>query len=72
MSDQRLTCIHQPLGVQGLCYECELEYLEDPSGWMEFGDHPDGLQRWEMLKQEMIRRRNEPNVVEYNDEDIPF
>ena len=48
MSD--LTCIHRE---QGLCPECQAAYDTDPAAFAEFGDHADGLRRWEELKADM-------------------
>jgi hypothetical protein len=42
-----LTCIHAD---RGLCPDCREEYEEDPSGWLEYGQHPAGLARWRALQ----------------------
>jgi len=47
MSD--LTCIHAP----GLCPKCREEYDEDPTAWLEFGDYPEGIARWQRLQEEI-------------------
>lgn len=68
-----MTCIHQP---KGLCPACEQEYQIDPDAWIEFGDHPDGIQRWKDLQAEMEQDRLNAMAGESgpstNDPDVPF
>jgi len=37
-------CIHQE---HGLCARCTEAWEEDPMAYLEFGDHPAGVRRWE-------------------------
>lgn len=46
-----LTCIHM---TSGMCDACMGEYREDPSAWIEYGNHVAGLKRWEELRVEMV------------------
>ena len=45
-----LTCIHQS---SGLCSECQEAYLVDPQAYMDYGDHPVGIARWNAFREEM-------------------
>ncbi len=70
-----LTCIHSPPGSGRLCEDCQRDYDADPSAWVEFGDHEEGLQRWRLLQKELDRDAEEERkalerfVVE---DEIPF
>lgn len=44
------TCVHTE---RGLCEACQREYDEDPQAWIEYGQHPEGIVKWEQLKREM-------------------
>jgi hypothetical protein len=63
-----LTCVHMPEGIAGLCPVCAEEWEEDPAAYVEMGDHPAGLRRWQELQEEMavLPPPCEP------DPDIPF
>jgi len=45
-----MTCIHS---TTGLCPDCQANHDEDPTAWMEYGNHPDGIARWKALQEEM-------------------
>jgi hypothetical protein len=74
-----LHCIHQE---HGLCASCRAEYDEDPTAWLEYGEHEEGVQRWEEAEeamrewQEAFRRQHEAAVkagwTPPDDRDIPF
>jgi len=36
-------CIHC---TDGLCKKCQAEYDEDPSAWLEYGQHEQGERNW--------------------------
>lgn len=42
-SESWQTCIH---AVDGLCPPCLKQFQDDPDRWIKFGNHPDGLARW--------------------------
>ncbi len=45
-----LTCIHLlAVHADGLCPSCEEDYNTDPSAWIEFGDHTEGLRRLKII-----------------------
>lgn len=48
-----MTCIHS---TTGLCPACQADHDEDPAAWLEFGEHTDGIRRWEELQAEMDAR----------------
>lgn len=52
-----VTCIHfkaTPVpGSHNLCSNCLAAYQDDPESYLEFGDHPDGIQNWLDLEAEM-------------------
>jgi len=63
-------CIH---AQSGLCEKCMENFLEDPSSWIEFGDHPEGLKRFKEFLEEMEEwDRNRPPQDYPNDSEIPF
>ncbi len=39
-----MTCIHT---TEGLCPTCKSEYNVDPLAYIEFGQHPEGIRRWQ-------------------------
>lgn len=45
-------CIHAKEGEQ-LCEACEEAFEEDPGAYLEYGDHPEGLRRWQELQTEL-------------------
>jgi hypothetical protein len=51
-----LTCIHSPAG---LCESCREDYDADPSAWVEFGNHNEGLRRWRELQAEIAADRRD-------------
>lgn len=42
-----------------LCPKCQAEFDEDTSAYEEFGEHPDGQQRWRQLREEMATEADE-------------
>lgn len=48
-----LTCVHREPGTEGLCGQCQADYEEDPSAWIEFGPHPAGQENLHRLQEEM-------------------
>lgn len=44
------TCIHR---ADGLCEQCQAEYAEDPSAWLEYGQHEAGERNWQQRLEEM-------------------
>ena len=46
-----ICCIHATTN-QRLCPKCEAEYLYDPIAWLEYGDHPAGLEAQQRLRDE--------------------
>jgi hypothetical protein len=50
MADGDLTCVH---AAAGLCPRCRADHDEDPGAWLEYGDHPAGLERWRRLLEEI-------------------
>ena len=63
-----LTCTHQ---AAGLCADCQADYDEDPAAWLEFGNHPEGLARWN-AEQAMIDRDAADQVPAVDDPTIPL
>src|SRR5262245_30822344 len=47
-----LTCVY---AVRGLYPECRAEFNEDPEAYIEFGNHPAGIERYRALLNELIR-----------------
>lgn len=75
-----ITCIHVVDGV-GLCQQCADDYDEDPTAYMEFGDHPDGVKRWQEEQARIDAERHVLNgcggpegcfCPDEGDSDIPF
>lgn len=62
-----ITCVH---AAAGLCPQCRADFDEDPQAYLEYGDHPAGLERYRALLEEMAQRP-EP-LPEYDDSHIPF
>lgn len=62
-----MTCIHQP---HGLCASCQSEHDADPLAWLEFGNHPAGLARWQSLQTEMADRPESVPVAD--DPALPY
>lgn len=62
------TCIHLPAGI---CERCAAERDADPSAWVEFGRHPEGVKRWNALSDQMKADRCRPRTLKADD-DIPF
>lgn len=50
MTESWQTCIHMP---DGLCPECLAEFNEDCGAWIEFGHHPQGIENWRRLQEEI-------------------
>lgn len=63
-----LTCIH---AQAGLCPNCQAQYDYDPDSYWEFGDHQEGIARWQALQEELAAR-TPPASGQWNDPDIPF
>jgi hypothetical protein len=74
-----ITCIH---AEQGLCPGCQEAWEADPQAFLEYGDHPDGLERWRALQAELLdgaaadraaeaRRAAEPSPV-FDESEIPY
>jgi len=63
-------CIHTN-GI-GLCLDCQTAYDDDPLAYIEFGDHPEGIRRWQELQAEMEAERQRPVVVRIADDELPF
>lgn len=70
MSDFPPSCIHSD--GKGLCAACQLEFATDPESWLEFGDHPDGLERWRRLQVDIGEGCIGGSSVPLPDQDIPF
>lgn len=68
-----LTCIHED---DGLCPTCEAEYEADPLSWLEYGQHPAGLENWQRLQDELAADRppehNDDMPEPFDDSEIPF
>lgn len=68
-----MTCIHRE---SGLCPACQADFDADPEAWVEFGDHPAGIERWEALQAELREgARDEARQTERHEQaypDIPF
>lgn len=65
-----MTCIHAD---KGLCPACQAEHDGDPMAYWEFGDHPEGIARWQALRAEIAaEREQQPDAQPCNDEDMPF
>jgi hypothetical protein len=66
-----MTCIHRE---HGLCPACEADYLEDPSAWLEFGNHAEGLENWKRLQEEMVQdaELRERDTQPACGDDLPF
>ncbi len=62
-------CLHNE--GNGLCPECQDEYDEDPSAYIEFGNHPAGIANWMDLRAKMATLPHEL-ISELPDSDIPF
>jgi hypothetical protein len=58
--DPRLTCTHMDAG---LCAECQGDYDEDPSAWLEYGRHPEGERNWRALREEMAADSAKANTA---------
>ncbi len=68
-----LTCNHMPDGRDGLCPDCEADYLEDAEAWHEFGPHPEGNRRWQAEVEAMAAfYAANPQTESIVDQDIPF
>ena len=63
-----LTCIHF---TDGLCPACQADYDDDPSAWLEYGEHTAGITRWQELQAEMKAALAEP-APEIDWTDVPF
>jgi hypothetical protein len=63
-----MTCIHRP---DGLCVRCQQEYATDPDAWIEFGDHTEGLRRWNAELEEIAKDAAGARPGPVNP-DIPF
>lgn len=61
------TCIHRQ---SGLCPDCQADFDADPMAWIEFGNHPQGLARWQDLQEEM--KQTPPATLPVDDSTIPF
>jgi hypothetical protein len=73
MENIGVTCIHcEAVGRTGLCVACKAEYDEDPESWIEYGDHPAGIENQKRLKEELEAWR--PVLAQHvkADPDIPF
>jgi len=49
-----LTCVHVldwPTPGGGLCPSCAAAFDADPDAYLEFGDHPAGLENWRREQQ---------------------
>lgn len=68
-----LTCIH---ARAGLCPACLDDYLEDPTAWMEYGNHPQGIANWQeeerRIAEEMVDLTDLPDDLDDRDDDVPF
>ncbi len=72
MTPSHLTCIHSK---SGLCKSCQDEYDIDPTAWIEFGDHPEGIARWKAEQERIAADRAEQEampVAEVDWGEIPF
>lgn len=60
-------CIHTK---EGFCPDCQESFDADPDAWWEFGEHPEGIARWEsFMAQFDIGLDPSPLMV---GDDIPF
>lgn len=66
-------CIHSPDGVE-LCGDCLEQFEIDPAAYDEFGDHPEGLRRWNQEREAMAKFYAEMEAQpRYEPEpDLPF
>jgi hypothetical protein len=65
-------CIH---AASGLCPDCRDAYEEDPSGYLDYGDHPAGLARWQALQAEIAADSASPESraeSQESEDDLPF
>lgn len=63
-----MTCIHSALG---LCQSCQADYDTDPTAYIEFGDHPAGIARWQ-AEQAIIEASMAESVPVPTGPDIPY
>lgn len=65
-------CIHT--NGAGLCASCQAGYDYDPSAYLEFGDHPEGLANWKREQEMMLDdiAEMEARGPGIPDPDIPF
>lgn len=61
-------CIHGD--GTNLCADCQADYDYDPLAYVEYGNHPDGIERWRELQAEMAAMPiQDPSAI---DATIPF
>lgn len=74
----KVECIQVERGPDGprLCDKCWAEYLEDPTAYIDYGDHPAGIARWAEVEEMMLESSQYTGyaVPCFNDPDpeIPF
>lgn len=63
-------CVHVERGLCGKCWD---EYDADPSAYIEFGDHEQGIANWK-AEQELIAKSAAESVqhLPCDDPSIPF
>ena len=68
-----LTCIH---AESGLCPDCQQEFDFDPVAYIDYGDHPEGIERWAEVQKLMneVTQYTGYSVPSHTDPDpaIPF
>ena len=64
-----MNCIHTQ---HGLCSACQADYDADPEAWIEFGQHQEGILRWQELQDEMAAAHEKIYPPAVTDPDIPF
>jgi len=63
-------CVHG--NGRTLCADCQAAYDYDPESYIEYGDHPAGLERWRELQEEIAAGAALPTTRSIADPDIPF
>lgn len=74
-STEGLTCVHTQ--DRGICSSCLDKYLDDPTAWYAYGDHPEGIYSWQELQKEMEDWKHAEEVgleprVEVDESEIPW
>jgi hypothetical protein len=66
-------CIHTD--GKGLCQDCLAEFAADPEAYLEYGEHPAGIERWRAVQEEMAAHAIQAEAARLaggSDPEIPF